>query len=181
MWSAVGLTKLEWNEKIVADLDSSLNKWADDLPEHRKYGRTIVKSPSLKPLLVKWDPNRENTEHFRQSVMLYTTYYWVQVRTLPISMLCTMLIVQIVKIFVHRPFIPRPGEDSLLSFPSLAIAANAARSCLHVIEVQHQRDAGLIVMPNVMVSANIRDFALMLSCHVHNFRCLASTASWYYC
>lgn len=47
MWSAIGLTKLEWNEKIVAELDSSLNKWADDLPEHREYGRIKVKFPSL--------------------------------------------------------------------------------------------------------------------------------------
>lgn len=108
---------------------------------------------SLTALLVKWDPNRENTEHFRQSVMLYTTYYWVQVRTFLCS-LCYTQLDQKQKILVHRPFIPRPEEDLILSFPSLAICANAARSCLHVIDVQQQRNAGLIMMPNVMVSEN---------------------------
>jgi hypothetical protein len=36
MWAAMGLTELEWNEKIVADLDSRLNQWIDEIPDHRK-------------------------------------------------------------------------------------------------------------------------------------------------
>ncbi|KAJ3852833.1 fungal-specific transcription factor domain-containing protein [Lentinula lateritia] len=116
MWTAMGLTALQWNEKIVAELDSSLNKWIDELPQH-----------------LRWDPSREDSEHFRQSVMLYTTYYWVQIQ-------------------IHRPFIARPGEDSVLSFPSLAICANAARSCCHVMEVQRRRNAELLAMPNLLMA-----------------------------
>ncbi|KAF5381235.1 hypothetical protein D9757_007851 [Collybiopsis confluens] len=116
VWSAMGLSKLEWNEKIVADLDSSLNEWTDSIPEY-----------------LKWDPNREDREHFTQSAMLYLSYYLVQ-------------------ILVHRHFIPGPGENSVLSFPSLAICANAARSCLHVLEVQDQRHARMFIFPNVSLA-----------------------------
>ncbi|KAE9393186.1 hypothetical protein BT96DRAFT_924228 [Gymnopus androsaceus JB14] len=117
IYSAMGLSKLEWHEKTVAELDSSLNKWIDEIPEH-----------------LKWDPNRENMEHFRQSTMLYTTYYWIQ-------------------ILVHRSFIPGPGEDSLLNFPSLAICCNASRSCISLIDTYRRRPkAGMIVVPNVMMA-----------------------------
>lgn len=30
--------------------------------------------------VVKWDPSRENIQHFNESVVLYTTYYGIQVR-----------------------------------------------------------------------------------------------------
>ncbi|KAE9399356.1 hypothetical protein BT96DRAFT_690864 [Gymnopus androsaceus JB14] len=117
MYSAVGLSKLEWHEKVVAELDSLLNKWVDEIPEH-----------------LKWDPNRKNMEHFRQSTMLYVTYYWIQIQ-------------------VHRPFISGPGEDSLLNFPSLAICCNASRACISVIDTHQRRlGAGMIVVPNVLMA-----------------------------
>ncbi|KAJ4467872.1 fungal-specific transcription factor domain-containing protein [Lentinula aciculospora] len=116
MWKTMGISALQWNEKIVAELDSSLNKWIDELPKH-----------------LQWDPTREDSGHFDQSVMLYTTYYWVQIQ-------------------IHRPFIARPGEGSVLSFPSLAICANAARSCCHIMEVQRRRNATLLVMPNLLMA-----------------------------
>ncbi|KAE9392720.1 hypothetical protein BT96DRAFT_924543 [Gymnopus androsaceus JB14] len=117
MYSAMGLSKLAWHEKIVAELDSLLNKWIDEIPEH-----------------LKWDPNRENMEHFQQSTMLYITYYWIQ-------------------ILVHRPFISGPGEDSLLNFPSLAICCNASRSCISLIDTHQRRPgAGMIVVPNVLMA-----------------------------
>ncbi|KIK66034.1 hypothetical protein GYMLUDRAFT_158408 [Collybiopsis luxurians FD-317 M1] len=107
----------EWNERVVAELDSMLNKWTDEIPEH-----------------LRWDPALVNHEHYSQSVMLYATYYWIQ-------------------IVIHRPFIPRPAEDPPLSFPSLAICANAARSCLHVVEAQQRRKLNLLTLPNLMVCA----------------------------
>lgn len=57
---------------------------------------------------------------FNQSASLYATYYHLQ-------------------IIVHRPFIPSPRKPTALSFPSLAICTNAARSCIHVLDVQFQR------------------------------------------
>ncbi|KAJ3710185.1 fungal-specific transcription factor domain-containing protein [Lentinula raphanica] len=101
MWSAtVGLTKQEWNGRIVSELNSLLNNWVDKIPDH-----------------LKWDPNRENIQHFDQSVVLYTTYYWAQV----------------------SPNLKSLCEDPHPDIPSLAICANAARSCLHIVEVHHQR------------------------------------------
>ncbi|KAJ4490980.1 fungal-specific transcription factor domain-containing protein [Lentinula aciculospora] len=114
--ATLGLSKQEWTEKIITELDSLLNEWTDEIPSH-----------------LKWKPDRENIQHFDQSVVLYTTYYWTQ-------------------IIVHRPFIPLPGVEPQSSIPSLAICANAARSCLHVIEIQQQRKTNALVVPNVTIA-----------------------------
>jgi hypothetical protein len=55
-----------------------------------------------------------------QSALLYSSYYSLQIT-------------------VHRPFIPMPRKPSPLSFPSLAICTNAARSCIHVLDKQYSR------------------------------------------
>lgn len=138
----------EWEQHIVAELDSALNKWIDSIPEHRTFSpyhfhirhfasrityiyiylypyprishrptSSLITNFSLTPhCTVHWDPSREDPTFFRQSAVLYCTYYHVQ-------------------ILVHRPFIPSPRKPSPLSFPSLAICTNAARSCSHVVEV----------------------------------------------
>ncbi|KAF9649885.1 hypothetical protein BDM02DRAFT_1732786 [Thelephora ganbajun] len=72
------------------------------------------------PDYLRWDPSRENGLFFDQSAILYAHYYQTQ-------------------ILIHRPFIPKPDKPSLLSFPSLAICANAARSCSHIIDLQKRR------------------------------------------
>ena len=77
---------------------------------------------------MRWDPNRENQQHFRQSVLLYTNYYYVRIQ-------------------IHRSFIPR--KSSLLSFPSLIICTSAARSCSNIIDVMRKRQ--LEVVPFVQV------------------------------
>ncbi|KII90496.1 hypothetical protein PLICRDRAFT_697043 [Plicaturopsis crispa FD-325 SS-3] len=99
-----GYVGKKWEQTIVAELDSALNKWVDDLPDH-----------------LRWDPNREDSLFFNQSASLYASYYHVQM-------------------LVHRPFIPSPGKASPLSFPSLAICTNAARSCSHVVDYQRRRN-----------------------------------------
>ena len=71
-------------------------------------------------LAVRWDPTRENVLFLNQSANLYANYYQLQIA-------------------VHRPFIPSPRKPSPLSFPSLAICTNAARSCIHVLDVQYKR------------------------------------------
>lgn len=67
------------------------------------------------PDLVRWDAQHQNDIFFSQSAILHSMYYWVQIQ-------------------VHRRFIPRPGQNPTISFPSLAICANAARSCIRVVE-----------------------------------------------
>ncbi|KIM40773.1 hypothetical protein M413DRAFT_446153 [Hebeloma cylindrosporum] len=94
----------EWEQQIVVELDSALNKWVDSVPDH-----------------LRWDPKREDDNFFNQSAFLYATYYYIQ-------------------IVIHRPFIPSSGKPSPLSFPSLAICTNAARSCTRVLDIQANRN-----------------------------------------
>ncbi|KAJ7447184.1 hypothetical protein FB451DRAFT_1375679 [Mycena latifolia] len=86
------------------------------------------------PPHLRWDPNQENQVFLQQSAALYASYYHAQ-------------------ILIHRPFIPVPGKKlmSNTSFPSLAICANAARSCGHVLEVQTRRGCGLLLHPQISV------------------------------
>ncbi|KIP05402.1 hypothetical protein PHLGIDRAFT_60579, partial [Phlebiopsis gigantea 11061_1 CR5-6] len=109
----LGFVGPQWEQHIVAELDSALNKWLDSVPDH-----------------LRWDPNIENPIFFNQSASLYATYYHLQ-------------------IIVHRPFIPSPRKPSSLSFPSLAICTNAARSCIHVLDVQYKR-SGVPSVNNMM-------------------------------
>ncbi|THU84637.1 hypothetical protein K435DRAFT_732990 [Dendrothele bispora CBS 962.96] len=67
------------------------------------------------PSHLKWNSQHEDERLFVQSATLYSMYYWVQIQ-------------------VHRRFVPRPGQKSQSTFPSLAICVNAARSCIHVAE-----------------------------------------------
>ncbi|KAK7024381.1 Gypsy retrotransposon integrase-like protein 1 [Paramarasmius palmivorus] len=104
----LGFAGPQWEQRIVAELDSALNQWVDSVPEH-----------------LRWDPNREDNIFFNQSVVLYTQYYQLQ-------------------ILIHRPFIPSPKRPSPLSFPSLAICTNAARSCSHIVDCQRKRKGFLL-------------------------------------
>ncbi|THG99015.1 hypothetical protein EW026_g3256 [Hermanssonia centrifuga] len=99
----LGFVGSQWEQHIVAEIDSSLNRWIDSVPDH-----------------LRWDPHRENLDFLNQSALLYASYYTLQIT-------------------VHRPFIPTPRKPSVLSFPSLAICTNAARSCIHVLDVQFHR------------------------------------------
>lgn len=67
------------------------------------------------PQHLRWNPSCENKLFLKQSAALYATYYHLQ-------------------IFIHRPFIPSPRNRTSVTFPSLAICTNAARSCCHVLE-----------------------------------------------
>ncbi|KAI0763820.1 fungal-specific transcription factor domain-containing protein [Trametes elegans] len=52
----------EWEERVVAELDSQLNQWLDRVPQH-----------------LRWDPEREDEIFYAQSASLYTYYYQVQI------------------------------------------------------------------------------------------------------
>ncbi|KAJ7810544.1 fungal-specific transcription factor domain-containing protein [Mycena olivaceomarginata] len=69
------------------------------------------------------------------------------------------------QILMHRPFIPAPGKESVkMNFPSLAICANAARSCGHVLDVQARRGRGLLHYPTLMTT--LFDSAVVLLVNV---------------
>ncbi|KAJ7137355.1 fungal-specific transcription factor domain-containing protein [Mycena crocata] len=119
-----------WSQNVIAELDSDLNKWADEIPDH-----------------LRWDPHQENQIFLDQSAALYMCYYHAQ-------------------ILIHRRFIPAPGKEAILTttFPSLAICANAARSCGHVLDVQTRRGRGLLFQPNAI--AALFDSAVVLLINV---------------
>ncbi|KAF9021193.1 hypothetical protein BDZ89DRAFT_1019740 [Hymenopellis radicata] len=120
----LGFAGQQWEQTIVAELDSALNRWIDAIPDH-----------------LRWDPSRENTLFFNQSAHLYISYYHLQ-------------------ILIHRPFIPTPKIPSPLSFPSLAICTNAARSCSHVIDIQSKRS---FVIPSIGMSAFTAGIVLLFN------------------
>ncbi|THU78284.1 hypothetical protein K435DRAFT_845840 [Dendrothele bispora CBS 962.96] len=72
------------------------------------------------PTHLRWDTPHISEIFFTQSAILYTMYYWVQIQ-------------------IHRRFIPRPGQKSEVSLPSLTICTNAARSCIKVCNTYCQR------------------------------------------
>ncbi|THH16874.1 hypothetical protein EW146_g3841 [Bondarzewia mesenterica] len=123
----LGFVGQQWEQHIVAELDSALNKWVDSVPDH-----------------LRWDPTREHRIFFMQSASLYSTYYHLQ-------------------ILIHRPFIPSPRKPSPLSFPSLAICTNAARSCSHVADVQRRRAPGVPVPHFQVMPAFTAGIVLLLS------------------
>ncbi|KAJ7171366.1 fungal-specific transcription factor domain-containing protein [Mycena filopes] len=51
-----------WEENIVAELDSALNRWRDQVPEH-----------------LRWDPAQVDPVYFDQSVALHCAYYHLQI------------------------------------------------------------------------------------------------------
>ncbi|KAJ7772586.1 fungal-specific transcription factor domain-containing protein [Mycena maculata] len=103
----------QWNQQVVAELDSAMNNWIDSLPDH-----------------LRWDPHREDSTFSQQSASLYVSYYHIQIQ-------------------IHRPFLPRPGHSSPLSYPSLAVCANSARACAHIMDVQSRR--GILPLAHVMM------------------------------
>jgi hypothetical protein len=106
---AHGASAQQRDQQVVAQLDSSLNSWFDSLPDHCQYCTLMFRTIWLS--LVRWDPNREDPIFFTQSAMLHSMYYNVQIQ-------------------IHRPFINKPSP---LTFHSLAMCANAARSCSRIL------------------------------------------------
>lgn len=109
--------------EVVTEMDSALNRWFDTVPDHCTsfYSCSILRSCNIS---VRWDPHREDPVFFSQSVCLHAWYYNSQILT-------------------HRHFLltPRGEKDSgAHTFPSLAICTNAARTVLHILHRQVQRD-----------------------------------------
>ncbi|KIM80404.1 hypothetical protein PILCRDRAFT_789690 [Piloderma croceum F 1598] len=121
----LGFVGQQWEQHIVAELDSALNRWIDAVPDH-----------------LRWDPSREDIQFFNQSAYLHASYYHLQ-------------------ILIHRPFIPSPRKPSPLSFPSLAICTNAARSCSHVVDIQRRRTG--VPLPHLQTAVFTAGIVLLLN------------------
>ncbi|VDB92530.1 unnamed protein product [Peniophora sp. CBMAI 1063] len=58
----LGFTGPDWEQHIVSELDSALNKWQDSVPDQ-----------------LRWDPSRTNPVFMLQSANLYAMYYSLQI------------------------------------------------------------------------------------------------------
>ncbi|KIK55527.1 hypothetical protein GYMLUDRAFT_47749 [Collybiopsis luxurians FD-317 M1] len=72
------------------------------------------------PDFLKYDPHRKDSVFARQSTVLYAEFYWARIQ-------------------VHKHFISRIDRESIPTSHPLVICANAARSCIHLIDDYHQR------------------------------------------
>ncbi|RDX40746.1 hypothetical protein OH76DRAFT_1365731 [Lentinus brumalis] len=95
------------------------------------------------PNHLQWDPNREDPLHLMQSATLLGHYYQVQIA-------------------VHRPFLSAACRDSPLSFPSVIICNNGARSTVQMLEQVYNRlgtlyhgSAGLLYLSGAVLMRSI--------------------------
>ncbi len=72
------------------------------------------------PVAVRWNPEQENVSFLTQAAGLSAFYYYAQFT-------------------VHRPFISASRRQSPLSFPSVIICTNGARSSIQVLDVLSKR------------------------------------------
>ncbi|KAJ6479238.1 fungal-specific transcription factor domain-containing protein [Mycena vitilis] len=138
--------RTESQTATVAELDSALNEWVASIPSH-----------------LRWDPNREGI-FLDQSTALYMSYYHGTPHS---SMSGPSTDSYTVQMLIHRPFIPTPGETppaASSSFPSLAICANSARSCGHVMDVHSRRTGNILHQPHAHTA--LFDSALILLLNV---------------
>ncbi|RXW16423.1 hypothetical protein EST38_g9429 [Candolleomyces aberdarensis] len=52
----------EWQDRVVSEIDSALNKWLDDIPPY-----------------LRWDTEHPSEDFFVQSAHLHSTYYYLQI------------------------------------------------------------------------------------------------------
>ncbi|KIK55563.1 hypothetical protein GYMLUDRAFT_230895 [Collybiopsis luxurians FD-317 M1] len=120
---------------LVRSPARSLN--SGSIPEHAEkiideLSSNLLKWMESTPDHLRWDPHNSNTTFFQQSMVVQSFYYWFH-------------------FIIYQPFI-RTGPVSSLSYSSLAICANAARSFLDLLEVYHRRP-NYVVLPHTIPPA----------------------------
>uniref|UniRef100_A0A8H8CP76 Transcription factor domain-containing protein n=1 Tax=Psilocybe cubensis TaxID=181762 RepID=A0A8H8CP76_PSICU len=95
------------------------------------------------PSYLKWDPNISDSTLFHQASLLHATFNYVQ-------------------ILVHRPFLTK---KSSMSFPSLAMCTNAARSCIHALDAA--RIKGMRPTHHLLVCAFSSGIVIILNLWSH--------------
>ena len=128
-------------QQIIVELDSAMNNWMDSVPLHCKRFNLLFLAQRTDNFAVRWNPLCENKLFLKQSAALFSTYYYLQ-------------------IFIHRPFIPSPRNRISVTFPSLAICTNAARSCCRVLE-SYSRISHL-PFPYFQVRFDLLDCAILI-------------------
>ncbi|KAJ4481097.1 fungal-specific transcription factor domain-containing protein [Lentinula aciculospora] len=114
------------------------------------------------PEHLRWDPHRVNAVFFSQTVVLHHTFYFVQMT-------------------LHKKFVMRIASlEMKMSFPSLAVCANAARCTVNISQAHHQR--GLHPLPWTLMTlfnaASVLLVALWRSKHSSGSGSAASRKEW---
>ena len=91
---------------------------------------------------MRWNPDQEDEFFLTQAGTLSAYYYYTQFA-------------------VHRPFMDAARRESPLSFPSLAICTNAARSASHILDAFLQK--GLDSTPLTYIIAFVSGTVLLIS------------------
>ncbi|KAF9023957.1 hypothetical protein BDZ89DRAFT_989559 [Hymenopellis radicata] len=94
---------------------------------------------SLPPHLT-WRPEDPN-EYFHQSAFIHIIYHYIRV-------------------LIHRPFIPTPSSQQVLTFPSAVVCMSAARSCLSVVQAMKTR--GYLYNLNLVAMVEASALVLLL-------------------
>ncbi|KAJ7644795.1 fungal-specific transcription factor domain-containing protein [Roridomyces roridus] len=118
----------EWMQGAIANLDSALNEWIDQIPAH-----------------LRWDPHMSDPVFVTQSAMLYASYYHIQI--------------QIHRIFLSKS--PERGTPPCNGYASLAICANSARACSHVMDTTNKR--GFLFPPYILSAVFDASLVILLS------------------
>ncbi|KXN91050.1 hypothetical protein AN958_03117 [Leucoagaricus sp. SymC.cos] len=110
-----GLVGDQWEQRVVTELDSSMNKWKDSLPDH-----------------LRWDPNQPNTIFLHQSAFIHATYYYLQIqihrpfvqKTTPLSFPSLAICTNAARACSH--LLDAKGTGWMHSYPNFFMAAFAS-------------------------------------------------------
>ncbi|KAJ6510506.1 fungal-specific transcription factor domain-containing protein [Mycena sanguinolenta] len=109
------------------------------------------------PAHLRWDPHMKDVTFATQSAALYASYYDVQI--------------QVHRIFLLSPVTSAAKQRNPLNRASLALCANSARVCSHVMDVAAQR--GLIPGPHTLNA--VFDSCILLLLSVWGRHCFGLT------
>ncbi|KAI6040273.1 fungal-specific transcription factor domain-containing protein [Pisolithus marmoratus] len=119
-------------QDVLTELNKALLEWVDSVPAH-----------------LRWSPSMGDPLFANQAATLYITYYLVQV-------------------IIYRPFLP-PSLRSIshlvsrseMPIPCIALCANAARCCSHILQVQ--MDRGISNIYSLICSAHMCAAILLMN------------------
>jgi hypothetical protein len=109
------------HSRLVAEIDSALNKWLDGIPEFCLSKNRFTRLLLTLIISVRWDPLREDILLFHQSAQLQINFYALQ-------------------ILIHRPVLLSQSATRNSSLTSLAICTNAARATARILSEQVKRE-----------------------------------------
>ncbi|KAJ3986030.1 fungal-specific transcription factor domain-containing protein [Lentinula detonsa] len=169
-----GVSNVEWNQRQVIKHDSALNEWFDSLPEH-----------------LRWDPHRVDPIFFQQTVTLHHMFYFVQ---MTLHKKFVMRIAKPLNNLSDSGSSPESGTASSfsttnkylssmemrMSFPSLAVCANAARCTVNISQAHHQRRLHPLpwTLMTLFNAASVLLVALWRSKHSSGYGSAASRKEW---